>query len=71
MQTTRDLGLRHVDWFERRAGEWKIAARVCAFDWTVTVPFDPARGFRFEPGWTLGARDRSDITYQLEEPSWP
>jgi hypothetical protein len=57
------LGLRYVDRFERRAGEWKIAARVCAFDWTVTVPFDPARGFGFEPGWTLGARDRSDITY--------
>ena len=47
----------------QRAGEWRIAARVCAFDWTVTVPFDPARGFRFETGWTLGARDRTDITY--------
>jgi SnoaL-like domain len=72
-QTDMLLGLRYVDRFERRAsewraseqraGEWKIAARVCAFDWTVTIPFDPARGFRFEPGWTLGARDRRDITY--------
>jgi hypothetical protein len=70
-QTDMTLGLRYVDRFERRAGEWKIAARVCAFDWTVTVLFDPARGFGFEPGWTLGVRDRSDITYQLEEPSWP
>ena len=45
---------------------------MCAFDWTVTVPFDPARGFTFETGWTLGARDRTDITYsdfsfQLQE----
>ncbi len=62
-QTDMLLGLRYVDRFERREGEWKIAARVCAFDWTVTVPFDPARGFTFETGWTLGARDRTDITY--------
>jgi len=62
-QTDMVLGLRYVDRFERRSGAWRIAARVCAFDWTVTVPFDPARGFRFETGWTLGARDRTDITY--------
>jgi SnoaL-like domain len=62
-QTDMVLGLRYVDRFERRAGQWRIAARVCAFDWTVTVPFDPARGFLFDTGWTLGARDRTDITY--------
>ena len=67
-QTDMVLGLRYVDRFEKRAGEkrageWKIAARVCAFDWTITIPFDPARGFTFETGWTLGARDRTDITY--------
>ena len=37
------LGLRYVDRFEHREGEWLIAKRVCAFDWTYTVPFDPAR----------------------------
>ena len=63
-QTDMVLGLRYVDRFEKRAGAWKIATRVCAFDWTVTVAFDPARGFGFEPGWTLGARDLTDITYQ-------
>jgi len=66
-QTDMVLGLRYVDRFERRGegrvGEWRIAARVCAFDWTVTVPFDAARGFGFEGGWTLGARDTTDITY--------
>lgn len=62
-QTDMVLGLRYVDRFERRDGRWLIAARVCAFDWSYTVEFDPARGFGFETGWTLGARDRTDITY--------
>jgi len=66
-QTDMVLGLRYVDRFERRSegrnGTWRIAARVCAFDWSYTVEFDPARGFGFEAGWTLGARDRTDITY--------
>jgi hypothetical protein len=67
LQTDMVLGLRYVDRFERRVhdgvGRWLIAARVCAFDWSYTVEFDPARGFGFEAGWTLGARDRTDITY--------
>jgi hypothetical protein len=57
------LGLRYVDRFEHRDGRWLIAARVCAFDWSSTAEFDPARGFQFESTWTLGARDRTDITY--------
>jgi hypothetical protein len=63
LQSDMVLGLRYVDRFERRGGRWLIAARVCAFDWSHTVEFDPARGFGFEAGWTLGARDTSDITY--------
>jgi hypothetical protein len=67
------LGLRYVDRFEkrrseRRDGRWLIAARVCAFDWTYTIPFDPARGFQFENTWTLGARDSTDVTYQEDKP---
>ena len=57
------LGLRYVDRFERRDGCWLIAKRVCAFDWTYTVPFDPAHQYVFEPDFTVGVRDRSDITY--------
>lgn len=72
LQTDMVLGLRYVDRFERRdhdgAGAWLIAARVCAFDWSYTVPFDRARGFRFENTWTLGARDRTDVTYQEDQP---
>jgi hypothetical protein len=57
------LGLRYVDRFERRDGTWLIAKRVCAFDWTYTVPFDPATSYTFEGDFTVGHRDRSDITY--------
>lgn len=58
------MGLRYVDRFERRAGAWLIAKRVCAFDWTYTVPFDPQRSFAFEADFTVGARDRTDISYR-------
>jgi hypothetical protein len=58
------LGLRYVDRFERRDGKWLIAKRVCAFDWTYTVPFDAAARFRFEDDFTVGHRDRGDITYR-------
>ena len=57
------LGLRYVDRFEKRDGTWLIAKRVCAFDWTYTVPYNPAIKFQFGDDFTVGARDRSDITY--------
>ena len=62
-QTDLVLGLRYVDRFERRDGAWRIAKRVCAFDWSYTVPVDGATRYRFEEDWTVGARDRSDVTY--------
>lgn len=58
------LALRYVDRFERRDGRWRIARRVCAFDWSYTIPFDAAARFPFEADFTVGARDRSDITYR-------
>ena len=58
---------RYVDRFERRTVDgrtrWLIAKRVCAFDWTYTIPFDPARKFTFDADFTVGHRDRTDITY--------
>jgi hypothetical protein len=57
------LGLRYVDRFELRDGAWLIAKRVCAFDWTYTIPFDPASKFTFAEDFTVGRRDRTDITY--------
>ncbi len=58
------IGLRYVDRFERRDGVWLIARRVCAFDWTYTVPIDPAARWAFGEDFTVGARDRTDITYR-------
>ena len=57
------LGLRYVDRFERRDGTWLIAKRVCAFDWTYTIPIDPTNRYVFEADYTVGHRDRTDITY--------
>ncbi|HZR12363.1 MAG TPA: nuclear transport factor 2 family protein [Acidimicrobiia bacterium] len=62
-QTDMVLGLRYVDRFERRDGRWLIARRVCAFDWSTTVTTPAAQRFAFAEGWTIGARDRSDIAY--------
>lgn len=58
------LGLRYVDRFERRRREWRIAERVCVFDFTYTIPFDPARSFLYDPGAVFGTRDRTDVSYQ-------
>ena len=62
-KTDMMLGLRYVDRFEKRAGGWLIAKRVCAFDWTYTIPYDPAQKFVFGDDFTVGHRDRTDITY--------
>jgi hypothetical protein len=58
------LGLRYVDRFERRAGRWLIAKRVCAFDWVYRVPFSASDRSWFAEDFTVGARDHTDITYR-------
>jgi hypothetical protein len=50
---------RYVARFERRAGEWKIAARDVPIEWTASLPALPPR-----PGDPKGAFDRSDPSYQ-------
>jgi hypothetical protein len=55
------LGLRYVDRFERRDGEWRIARRVCAFDWSY---WTEGTRWAFEPDFTVGRRDRTDVTYR-------
>jgi hypothetical protein len=47
-------GLRYVDRFERRGGEWRIATRVCAFDWRRTDP--TGDGSTFTETYTRGLR---------------
>jgi hypothetical protein len=60
------MGLRYCDRFERRTGaegtrEWRIAKRVCAFDWAYWV--DGLRPWDMPADFTVGHRSRDDITY--------
>lgn len=52
---------RYVDRFERRSGEWRIAARVCTVEaagQSDYIPFDETSGF------ARGRRDKNDISYE-------
>jgi hypothetical protein len=59
------IGLRYIDRFERRKKQWRIAHRVCAFDWTVTVRADEL--WPFGDDFTVGRRDRTDPTYRSSD----
>jgi SnoaL-like domain len=54
------MGLRYCDRFECRQGEWRIAKRVCAFDWAYYVSSD--RPWPFPDDYTVGARRGHDLT---------
>lgn len=56
-------GVRYVDRFERRDGEWRIAARVVAYDWHRTDLVTGRLGF--PAGSTLGQRSQRDIAYRI------
>lgn len=55
-------GLRYVDRFECRDGEWRIARRVCAYDWRRTDPVLPEGG-DFASGYVRGRRDERDVIH--------
>lgn len=55
------VGLRYIDDMDKRDGEWRIASRVCAFDWTRTDPVPP--GWDFSEGYRRGRRDGSDPVF--------
>jgi len=57
-------GLRYVDRFERRGVEWRIAARVCAFEWRRTDPVG-ATGSSFANTYTRGLRGPDDIVWHI------
>lgn len=65
------VGLRYIDDFEARAGRWRIADRVCVFDWTRT---DPVVGWQFTDAFRRGSIDRNDIVFapslrdQIQQP---
>lgn len=54
------VGLRYVDDFERRDGTWRIAARVCVFEWTRT---DPVVGWQFSDAFRRGGFGRDDAVF--------
>ncbi|MCU1398141.1 MAG: nuclear transport factor 2 family protein [Acidimicrobiales bacterium] len=55
------VGLRYIDDFERRDGTWRIADRVCAFEWTRTDPVTP--GWSFTDAFRLGRTDGEDVVF--------
>lgn len=62
--TDMTAGLRYVDRFERRGGEWRIARRVCAFEWRRTDPVSPVGG-SFADTYVRGMRGADDIVHHI------
>lgn len=63
-ETDMVAGLRYVDRFERRDGEWRIAKRVCAFEWRRTdVVLSDGSGFA--DTYTRGLRGSGDIVWHI------
>jgi hypothetical protein len=58
----KSLG-RYVDRFERRAGEWRIARRVCVAE-TVTGELAPAEK-TFSANWVQATRDPDDPIWRM------
>lgn len=61
--SARDLvyGLRYVDRLERRDDVWRIAHRVCTWDWQRS---DENVGLPLGDGYQRGARDRTDPVFE-------
>jgi SnoaL-like protein len=60
--TKVDLGGgRYIDRLERRAGEWRIAARELVIDWTATAD---AATYADVASYTSGRWDRGDLSYR-------
>ena len=55
------VGLRYIDDFARRDGRWRIANRVCAFEWTRTDPVTP--GWDFTDAFRMGRTDGTDVVF--------
>ena len=59
--TDHILGLRYNDRFERRQGEWRIAHRKLAWEWSRIDPV--GRTWNFRPTFIQGLRDANDPVY--------
>ena len=61
--TDMTAGLRYVDLFECRGGEWRILERVIAYSWRRT---DPAVGQTgFAETYVQGVRSAQDVVYTI------
>ena len=57
---------RYVDWFENRAGEWRILNRIVVFDWvTEAPPPERSEAERFGPLTPIGANSPDDPSYTV------
>ena len=57
---------RYVDRFERRNGEWRVAARVVTYDWMQALPAEPgSEADRFGVRQPIGAYKPGDPWYAL------
>ena len=56
-------GFRYVDDFSRRNGEWRIARRICTFEWTLQT--EPSAWFDAPPEHRRGGRGGDDPVF------WP
>lgn len=56
------VGLRYIDDFALRDGEWRIANRVCAFEWSRIDPVQDGP-FSFGPGDTMGLPNADDVVF--------
>ena len=58
-------GFRYVDRFERRDGEWRIAARVAVREWTERVTLEQHYEIPASRDGRRGRRDRGDAVYTV------
>jgi hypothetical protein len=57
---------RYIDRFEKRGGEWRVAARTVTYDWMRTMPLPcPLTAESFGARQPTGARRPSDPIYEL------
>ncbi len=53
------MGIRYLDRFERRAGQWRIARRQLRWEWLRIDPLAP-----LDPSWTPGRSDGQDPVFR-------
>lgn len=65
------VGLRYLDRFEKRSGQWLIAHRTAVYDWTYSIAIDEGSTRGFGEDWAIGSRDQADPWYRIAEITAP